>query len=55
MYKQAKNAEQSQAAFNFFKWSLEKGQQQAAALDYVALPDSLVTRIEGYWKSDFAH
>lgn len=55
MYKQPKNAEQSQAAFNFFKWSLEKGQQQASALDYVALPDSLVKRIEGYWKSDFAH
>lgn len=55
MYKQPKNAEQSQAAFSFFKWSLEKGQQQAAALDYVALPDSLVTRIEGYWKSDFTN
>ncbi|QXI31518.1 phosphate ABC transporter substrate-binding protein PstS [Pseudomonas vanderleydeniana] len=55
MYKQPKNAEQSKAAFDFFKWSLEKGQQQAASLDYVALPDSLVKRIEGYWKSDFAH
>ena len=55
MYKQPKNADQSQAAFNFFKWSLENGQQQASALDYVALPDSLVKRIEGYWKSDFAH
>ncbi len=55
MYKQPKNAEQSQAAFDFFKWSLENGQQQAASLDYVALPDSLVKRIEGYWKSDFAH
>lgn len=55
MYKQPKNAEQSQAAFSFFKWSLEKGQQQAAALDYVALPDSLVSRVEGYWKSDFAN
>nr|WP_237720931.1 hypothetical protein [Pseudomonas fuscovaginae] len=55
MYKQPKNAEQSQAAFNFFKWSLENGQQQAASLDYVALPDSLVKRIEGYWTSDFAH
>ncbi len=55
MYKQPKNAEQSQAAFNFFKWSLENGQQQASALDYVALPDSLVQRIEGYWKSDFTH
>jgi phosphate transport system substrate-binding protein len=54
MYKQPKNAEQSKAAFDFFKWSLEKGKEQAAALDYVALPDSLVTRIEGYWQSEFA-
>ncbi len=55
MYKQSKNAEQSKAAFDFFKWSLENGQQQASALDYVALPKSLVEKIEGYWKSDFAH
>ncbi|WP_455926192.1 phosphate ABC transporter substrate-binding protein PstS [Pseudomonas putida] len=55
MYKQSKNAEQSKAAFDFFKWSLENGQQQASALDYVALPNSLVQKIEGYWKSDFAH
>ncbi|KAF1053203.1 MAG: Phosphate-binding protein PstS [Stenotrophomonas maltophilia] len=54
MYKQPKNAEQAAAAFDFFKWSLEHGQQQAASLDYVALPESLVKRIEGYWKSDFA-
>ncbi|SDH80544.1 phosphate ABC transporter substrate-binding protein PstS [Pseudomonas panipatensis] len=54
MYKQPKNAEQAKAAFDFFKWSLENGQQQAASLDYVALPESLVKRIEGYWKSDFA-
>ncbi|MFZ5955939.1 phosphate ABC transporter substrate-binding protein PstS [Pseudomonas knackmussii] len=54
MYKQPKNAEQAKAAFDFFKWSLENGQQQAASLDYVALPKSLVERIEGYWKSDFA-
>jgi phosphate transport system substrate-binding protein len=53
MYKQAKNAEQSNAAFDFFKWSLENGQAQATELDYVALPKSLVDRIEGYWKSDF--
>jgi phosphate transport system substrate-binding protein len=53
MYKKAKNAEQSGAAFDFFKWSLENGQNQAAELDYVALPKSLVDRIEGYWKSDF--
>lgn len=54
MYKQPKNAEQSKAAFDFFKWSLEKGKDEAAKLDYVALPDSLVKRIEGYWQSEFA-
>lgn len=54
MYKQPKNAEQSKAALNFFKWSMEKGQAQAEALDYVALPEGLVKRIEGYWQSEFA-
>ncbi len=53
MYKTPKNAEQSKAAFDFFKWSLENGQEQAASLDYVPLPKSLVAKIEGYWKSDF--
>jgi phosphate transport system substrate-binding protein len=53
MYKTPKNAEQSQAAFDFFKWSLENGQEQAASLDYVPLPKSLVAKIEGYWKTDF--
>lgn len=53
MYKTPKNAEQSKAAFDFFKWSLENGQAQAASLDYVALPKSLVTKIEDYWKTDF--
>ncbi len=53
MYKQPKNAEKSQAAFDFFKWSLEKGQAQAEALEYVALPKSLVSKIEDYWKTEF--
>lgn len=53
MYKQPKNAEKSAAAFDFFKWSLEKGQSQAEALEYVALPKSLVSKIEDYWKTEF--
>ena len=52
-YKEAKNAEKSKAAFDFFKWSLENGQKQAAELDYVALPKSLVDRVENYWKAEF--
>ncbi|KPY63733.1 Phosphate-binding protein PstS [Pseudomonas syringae pv. coriandricola] len=53
MYKKAKNEEKSAAAFDFFKWSLENGKQQAEKLDYVALPKSLVDRVENYWKTEF--
>jgi phosphate transport system substrate-binding protein len=49
MYKQPKNAAQTRAALDFFKWSFENGQSQAASLDYVPLPDSLVRQIEAYW------
>ncbi|PWK81232.1 phosphate ABC transporter substrate-binding protein (PhoT family) [Fulvimonas soli] len=55
MYKKPKNAEHTKVAFDFFKWSLENGQQQAASLDYVPLPESLVKQIEAYWASEFKH
>jgi phosphate transport system substrate-binding protein len=53
MYKEPKNAEHTKVAFDFFKWSFENGQKDAASLDYVALPDSLVKQIEGYWTTQF--
>lgn len=53
MYKEPKNEERSKVAFDFFKWSLENGQKDAAALDYVPVPDALVKQVEGYWASDF--
>jgi phosphate transport system substrate-binding protein len=52
MYKTPKNVARSNAALKFFKWALEKGQPDAAALDYVSLPAPLVARIEKYWASD---
>ena len=55
MYKSPKNAVNSKVAFDFFKWSLENGQQDAAALDYVPLPPALVSRIEAYWASEYKH
>ncbi len=55
LYKQPKNAEHTKVAFDFFKWALENGQQQAASLDYVALPPALVKNIEAYWTSEFKH
>lgn len=53
MYKQPKNAAQSKAVIEFFKWAFEKGQQQAQSLDYVPLPDALVKQIESYWSTNF--
>ena len=55
MYKTPKNAVNSKVAFDFFKWSLEHGQQEASALDYVPLPAALVSKIEAYWASEYKH
>ncbi|SAK95022.1 ABC phosphate transporter, periplasmic ligand binding protein [Caballeronia arationis] len=53
MYKQPKNAAQSKATLDFFKWALEKGQPQAQSLDYVPLPEHLVKQVESYWSTNF--
>ena len=54
LYKHPKNAARAKVAFDFFRWSLEHGQAQAKSLDYVPLPNSLVRRVETYWKTQFA-
>jgi phosphate transport system substrate-binding protein len=46
--KQPKDKGKSQAAVAFFKYALEKGQDQAKKLDYVPLPGELVKQIDGY-------
>jgi phosphate transport system substrate-binding protein len=53
MYKQPKDAARTNTAIDFFKWALENGQNQAEALNYVPLPESLVKQIEQYWKAQF--
>jgi len=55
MYKTPKNAANSKVAFDFFKYSLENGQQAASELDYVPLPAALVGKIEAYWAAEFKH
>jgi phosphate transport system substrate-binding protein len=52
--KTAKSPARARAAFEFFRWVLENGQQSAADLEYVPLPSDLVKQIEAYWKSAFA-
>ena len=49
MHAQAKDAERAKAARAFFEWGYENGKSQAAALDYVPLPDSLIAQIKAYW------
>ncbi|HLO21144.1 MAG TPA: phosphate ABC transporter substrate-binding protein PstS [Sphingomicrobium sp.] len=46
--KQPRDKPKSDAAIAFFKYALEKGQDQANKLDYVPLPNDLVQQIESY-------
>ena len=46
--KQPNDKARSDAAIAFFKYALEKGQNQAKKLDYVPLPDDLAKQIENY-------
>jgi phosphate transport system substrate-binding protein len=48
MHRQPEDKARSDAALNFFRWALEKGQPQAQKLDYVPLPAELVSQIESY-------
>jgi len=52
VYRQPKDAARSKAAFEFFRWALDKGQTRAKELNYVALPAPLVKSIEKYWASE---
>ena len=52
--KTAKSPARARAAFEFFRWVLENGQQFASDLEYVPLPPDLVKQIEAYWKSAFS-
>lgn len=42
------------AVLRFFNWTLEEGEQQAADLNYVAIPPKTVFRIKSYWSQQVA-
>ena len=54
MHKDSRSPTHTATALDFFRCALESGQKQAADLDYVALPPSLVGQIEAYWKTAFS-
>ena len=39
-------------ALKFFAWAYKNGDQMASNLDYIPMPDSVVSLIEAKWKSD---
>jgi phosphate transport system substrate-binding protein len=45
-------AADNEAVLKFMDWALKHGQEQAAALDYVPLPDPVVAQIEAAWQNE---
>lgn len=55
MYRQPKNLAGARDAKTFFQWVYANGDAQARQLDYVPLPDSLVSQIEAYWAQNMKY
>jgi len=51
VYANPPNAAETAEALKFFDWAYRNGTQMAAALDYVPLPQSLITQVRATWKS----
>jgi phosphate transport system substrate-binding protein len=49
MYAKPDDAAASAEALKFFDWAYKNGKDAAAALDYVAMPDTVVTVVEKSW------
>ncbi len=52
MPKEPKDKAAAAAALKFFAWSFEKGGKMAEELDYVPMPDSVITQIKATWEKD---
>ena len=49
MYKQPQDAAASAEALKFFAWAYASGDKSAQDLDYVPMPDKVVTAIQKVW------
>jgi phosphate transport system substrate-binding protein len=52
MYKQPADSAASAAALKFFDWAYSKGDEMAAELDYIPMPDNVVESVEKMWQAD---
>jgi len=51
MHKTQADAAKGAAVLKFFDWAFVKGDQMAAELDYVPMPDTVVKQIQDAWKN----
>jgi len=54
MYKKPVDVTQSNEALKFFEYCYDKGADQAKALDYIPMPDSVVAMVKKAWAADIA-
>ena len=52
VYKKPDDAAATTEALKFFAWSYAKGDELAAGLDYVPMPDAVVKSVEEMWSKD---
>jgi phosphate transport system substrate-binding protein len=52
LYKSQDKPEQGAEVLKFFDWALQKGGAQASELNYIPLPDSVVSQIKAKWKAE---
>jgi phosphate transport system substrate-binding protein len=50
MHKSQANPDKAAEVLKFFDWSFKNGDGMASELDYVAMPDEVVTLIQDAWK-----
>ena len=52
LHKEQTNPDQAMEVLKFFSWSFKYGDKMASALDYVAIPENVVSLIEDEWKNN---
>ena len=52
IHKQQQAPELAKEVLKFFDWSFNHGAAMASELDYVPIPDSVVSLIRGAWKRE---
>ena len=52
MHKQQADAVKGKEVIKFFDWAFKNGDAAATELDYVPLPDSVVSLVQGSWKAN---